>query len=103
MVLVAKRRHVIAWGEVSEGERNPRIDSTIRRVAKRRHMLRSLIQNDGKWRRSWIVLFQRMPSRRDSRSQGHTVPRVAVAVATLPVAIPCRRFATPSHGLVAIR
>ena len=28
MVLVAKRRHVIAWGEVSEGERNPRIDSS---------------------------------------------------------------------------
>ncbi len=35
-----------------------------------------------------------MPSLRDSRSTGHDLPRVAVAIATLPVAIECRRFAT---------
>ena len=35
-----------------------------------------------------------MPSLRDSRSVGDVVPRVAVAIATLPVAIECRRVAT---------
>ena len=45
-------------------------------------------------RRNITVDSEHMPSLRDSRPVGHVVPRVAVAIATLPVAIECRRVAT---------
>ena len=44
-------------------------------------------------RRNITVDSEHMPSLRDSWPVGHVVPRVAVAFATLPVAIECRRFA----------
>ena len=135
MVLVAKRRHWIAWGEVSEGERNPRIDSTIRRVAKRRHVLRSLIQNAANGDAhglSYSNVCRRVATHNSRGTRYHGLrwlsppyPWLSNAVASRlramvwsRFAIPScvamvlvakrrhwigRRFATPSHGFVAVR